>query len=100
MAATRFDSAARDGNFHRMDCVTYQFFHIQYLYVTWTCPRCGNQFHWKQYRFGRNINPFASRCLHCGLPKWAETDPDPALKQKLDPFRTDKILGLGNTRRL
>jgi hypothetical protein len=31
----------------------------------WPCPRCGNAFHfragWKSY--------FASRCLHCSLPR-------------------------------
>ena len=34
------------------------------------CPRCGKWFFatwW--YR-----NPFAGKCVHCGLPKWANTD--------------------------
>jgi hypothetical protein len=71
----------------------------QYQYVTWACPRCGKQYHWKQYRLGRIVNPLARSCLHCGLPKWATTDPTPELKQQLDPFRTDKTLGLGESRR-
>jgi len=79
-------------------CVSlYAFFYNEGQYSSWSCPRCGERFHWKQYRFGRNINPFARRCLDCGLPKWVETDPDPDLKRKFDPFRTDKILGLRDT---
>ena len=31
------------------------------------CPRCGNRFFMGWYR-----NPFAKRCLRCGLPKWQE----------------------------
>jgi hypothetical protein len=32
----------------------------------WRCPRCGNRF------FMRRLvsDPFARKCLHCGLPKW------------------------------
>lgn len=33
----------------------------------WPCPRCGRSFFstlWMQ-------NPLATRCVHCGLPKWA-----------------------------
>jgi hypothetical protein len=79
-------------------CVSlYTFFYNEGQYCSWSCPRCGERFHWKQYRFGRNVNPFARRCLHCALPKWAETDPNPDLKRQLDPFRTDKILGLNDT---
>ena len=37
---------------------------------TWPCPRCGKWFHAK--RFGSN--PLTDRCLHCGLPKWADRD--------------------------
>jgi hypothetical protein len=36
----------------------------------WTCPRCGNPF----FQFVFYSNPFAQRCVHCGLPKWS-TDP-------------------------
>ena len=36
------------------------------------CPRCRRRF-FQAWRWG---NPFASRCLHCGLPKWATRDPD------------------------
>src|SRR5262245_55466552 len=34
------------------------------------CPRCGKRFFatwWYQ-------NPFARKCVHCGLPKWAGSD--------------------------
>jgi hypothetical protein len=73
------------------------FFYRVHQYHLWSCPRCGRPFHFKQYRLGRISNPFARRCLNCGLPKWAETDPDPNLKHRFDPFRTDKILGIGDT---
>ena len=72
---------------------------IQHRY--WSCPRCGQPFHFKYGMLGRISisNPFAGRCLHCGLPKWAETDPDPKLKHDFDPFRTDRMLGLGGAPR-
>jgi hypothetical protein len=34
------------------------------------CPRCGLQF----FKTFWSYNPFAKRCRHCGLPKWANTD--------------------------
>jgi hypothetical protein len=34
------------------------------------CPRCGNSFSWGSW----HTNIFARKCLHCGLPKWAESD--------------------------
>jgi hypothetical protein len=71
---------------------------IEYSY--WACPRCGQPFHQAVRKFGRWGNPVPRRCLHCHLPKWAEQDPDPNLKQKLNPFRTDHQLGLGNVKRL
>src|SRR5262249_61963792 len=43
----------------------------------WLCPRCGKEFHGRRGTFNRMSNPFARRCVHCGLPKWA--DPDPGL---------------------
>jgi len=36
-------------------------------FASFKCPRCGRRFHVK----GWWQNPFANRCLHCGLPKWA-----------------------------
>lgn len=34
--------------------------------LMWSCPRCGQ---WFFFEAGVR-NPLASRCLHCGLPKW------------------------------
>jgi predicted RNA-binding Zn-ribbon protein involved in translation (DUF1610 family) len=35
-----------------------------------SCPRCGKSFFAKWwYR-----NPFAKKCVHCGLPKWANLE--------------------------
>jgi predicted RNA-binding Zn-ribbon protein involved in translation (DUF1610 family) len=79
--------------------LVFTFFYTVHQYQLWSCPRCGKPFHFRQYRLGRISNPFAGRCLNCGLPKCAETDPDPTLKHQLDPFRTDKLLGLGDTPR-
>jgi hypothetical protein len=62
----------------------------------WACPRCGKPFHYSHRTFGNINNPFAGQCIHCGLPKWAESDPDPKLKHDLDPFRTDQIFKLGD----
>ena len=62
----------------------------------WSCPRCGQPFHLKYGKLYRLSNPFARHCVNCGLPKWADIDPDPHLKHELDPFRTDKLLGLGD----
>jgi len=36
----------------------------------WRCPRCHKPFFQKWWYH----NPFADRCVHCGLPKWAESD--------------------------
>ena len=45
----------------------------------WT--RCGELFFRKfdarPWRADWQHNPFARRCTHCGLPKWATRDPDP-----------------------
>jgi hypothetical protein len=40
--------------------------------TTVTCPRCGNTFFFTWWW----SNPLARRCVHCGLPKWATSDPD------------------------
>jgi hypothetical protein len=37
------------------------------------CPRCGQEF-FSRDGFG---NTFARKCLHCGLPKWAEPAASP-----------------------
>jgi len=65
-------------------------------YVSWPCPRCGKPFHRVDWCFGRWINPIARRCVHCGLPKWVDSDPDPKLKGELDPFRSDSTFKLGH----
>jgi hypothetical protein len=64
---------------------------------SWACPRCGKPFYSVHETFGRMVNPVARRCMHCRLPKWIESDPDPKLKRELDPFRTDQIFKLGDT---
>jgi hypothetical protein len=36
------------------------------------CPRCGLYFFSGYWFFLPYRNPFASRCVHCGLKKWSE----------------------------
>lgn len=36
----------------------------------WRCPECGKPFH-VSWLYG---NPFARRCVHCGMPKWGPND--------------------------
>ena len=68
-------------------------------HVDWSCPRCGKPFHATVHAgFIRWRNPFARRCVHCGLPKWVDTDPDPKLKRELNPFRSDSIFKLGDAK--
>jgi ferric-dicitrate binding protein FerR (iron transport regulator) len=47
---------------------------IGYLKWNLRCPRCGELFFHtfddRPWRRGWVHNPFARRCLHCGLPKW------------------------------
>lgn len=38
--------------------------------IYWECPRCGKWFHAKWWA----SSPFTSKCVHCGLPKWAGAD--------------------------
>jgi hypothetical protein len=52
--------------------VLIRFFVTLGEYSYWSCPRCGEPFHDKIRWFGRWNNPFARRCLHCGLLKWVE----------------------------
>ena len=71
--------------------VLLRFFFVSGEYVYWPCPRCGKPFHYLHYLvrwYGRWNNPFARHCVHCGLAKWADSDPDPKLKRELDPFRS------------
>jgi hypothetical protein len=75
-----------------------KFFFASGEYVHWSCPRCGKPFHYIAHWYGRWNNPFARRCVHCALPKWADSDPDPKLKHELDPFRNDSIFKLGGGR--
>ena len=73
-----------------------KFFFVSFEYIYWSCPRCGKPFHYVMHWYGRRNNPFARRCVHCCLPKWADSDPDPKLKHELDPFRNDSIFKLGD----
>jgi hypothetical protein len=43
------------------------FFFTSVRFTFWRCPRCGKLF-FKAYWWN---NPFAQKCLHCGLPKYA-----------------------------
>jgi hypothetical protein len=51
---------------------------IGYQKSNFRCPRCGELFFRKfddrPWRMGWQHNPFARRCMHCSLHKWA---PDP-----------------------
>jgi len=51
-------------------------------YSRWSCPRCGELYHYKDSSFWRYMNPFARHCLHCQLPRWANHNPDPDLKPR------------------
>jgi hypothetical protein len=73
-----------------------KFFSVSAEYSYWSCPRCGKPFHYVARWYGRWNNAFARRCVHCGLPKWVDSDPDPKLKHELDPFRNDSIFKLGD----
>ena len=75
--------------------VLLRFFFVSGEYVYWPCPRCGKPFHYLVRWYGRWNNPFARHCVHCGLPKWVDSDPDPKLKHELDPFRSDSVFKLG-----
>jgi hypothetical protein len=50
---------------------------------TWPCPRCDKWFHAKKFWH----NEFSGKCLHCGLPKWAEQDVRDADNLKYDEIR-------------
>ena len=47
-----------------------------YQKSNFSCPRCREMFFrsWddRPWRKTWRSNPFARRCLHCGLPKWAD----------------------------
>lgn len=75
-----------------------KFFLVSFEYVLWSCPRCGKPFHRLERWFGRWINPFARRCVHCALPKWSDSEPDPKLKRDLDPLRNDSVFKLGSVK--
>jgi hypothetical protein len=50
---------------------------VGYYKSNFACPRCGETFFraWddRPWRKSWRSNPFARRCLHCGLPKWSDT---------------------------
>jgi hypothetical protein len=75
--------------------VLLRFYFVSGEYVYWSCPRCGKPYHYLVRWYGRWNNPFARHCVHCGLPKWVDSDPDPKLKRQLDPFRSDSVFKLG-----
>jgi hypothetical protein len=54
---------------------------IGYRKSNFRCPRCDELFFHKfddrPWRMSWQYNPFARRCMHCGLPKWAAQDPIP-----------------------
>jgi hypothetical protein len=70
---------------------------IQYSY--WPCPRCGQPFHYRRGALYHLNNPFANQCIQCSLPKWAMSDPNQKLKKYHDPFRTDLVFRLGDSKR-
>lgn len=51
---------------------------VGYQKGNFRCPRCGELFFRKfddrPWRGAWQHNPFARRCMHCGLPKWAAVD--------------------------
>jgi hypothetical protein len=53
---------------------------VGYRKGNFRCPRCGELFFQKfddrPWRTVWQHNPFARRCMHCGLPKWAAVDPN------------------------
>ncbi len=75
--------------------VLLRLFLVSGEYSYWACPRCGKPFHYIMRWYGRWNNPLAQRCVHCGLPKWVDSDPDPKLKRELNPFRSDSTFKLG-----
>ena len=54
---------------------------IGYVKSNFRCPRCGELFFRKfddrSWRRDWQHNPFARRCMHCGLAKWSTEDPSP-----------------------
>jgi len=47
---------------------------VEFPRLFWRCPRCGQPFFVRL--LGMNWpEEFISECRHCGLPKWAESDP-------------------------
>ena len=53
---------------------------VGYQTGNFRCPRCGELFFLKfeiESGGAPGQKPFARRCLHCGLPKWAGHDPGP-----------------------
>jgi hypothetical protein len=63
---------------------------------TWPCPRCGKCFHAK-WPAG---NPLTGRCLHCGLPKWADRDtrkPDELPSDQFHCFQCGNVISKGDS---
>ena len=46
----------------------------QILLTWWPCPQCKQPYFRRSMFYG---NWFTNKCLHCGLPKWAEPSPVP-----------------------
>ncbi|HEY2381329.1 MAG TPA: hypothetical protein VGK48_09130 [Terriglobia bacterium] len=53
---------------------------VGYPKINFRCPRCRELFFRKfddrPWRMSWQHNPFARRCMHCGLPKWASNPVD------------------------
>ncbi len=49
------------------------------------CPRCDKRFSTRGY----STHVFPARCLHCGLPHGAKTDPDWKAPELGEPVRTE-----------
>jgi hypothetical protein len=75
---------------------------IRFLFLlaehgNWPCPRCRRPFHYAVRWFGKWDNPFADRCAHCGLPKWADVDPQ--RHREAAPFRRDEGFSMNDSRK-
>ena len=47
---------------------------IHYSY--WPCPRCGKPYSFVKTSWPGYFRHFNKACVHCGLPKWAASDPE------------------------
>jgi hypothetical protein len=68
-----FDGGGRVFGFVAIPALCIALFRL----LGWPCPRCGRPYallhSYGDGPYGGNL--FTSRCVHCGLPRWAERDP-------------------------